>query len=161
MKQQGWTQVILKPAVSASAHGMLLITPERVQEGQVHLDHLLPTNDMLLQPFLSTVMSTHERSLIFLDGIFAHAVERTPELGLEPSMEDRLIEPQDDELHFARKTLALLPLTALYARVDLIHDEAGTLRLMELELVEPYLFLSLAPHTVQLFADAIARKAHQ
>jgi hypothetical protein len=52
-------------------------------------------------------------------------------------------------------------LTPLYARVDLLHDEAGTLHLMELELVEPYLFLSLAPHTVQLFADAIARKAHQ
>jgi hypothetical protein len=46
----------------------------------------------------------------------------------------------------------------LYARVDLIHDEAGTLRLMELELVEPALWFSLAPYAIQLFADAIARK---
>jgi hypothetical protein len=46
----------------------------------------------------------------------------------------------------------------MYARVDLIHDEAGILRLMELELVEPGLWLSLAPQTVRLFADAIAGK---
>jgi len=159
MAQHDWQKVVLKPAVSASAYATLLVTAETVQQGQSHLDHFLSTHDMLLQPFLSTVASSHERSLIFIDGECTHAIEREPALDLDPSAQDRLLAPQEDELLLARKILSLLPTLPLYARVDLIHDEAGTLRLMELELVEPGLWLSLAPHSVQLFADAIAKKA--
>jgi len=91
-------------------------------------------------------------------GEFTHAIERKPSLDLDPSAHSLLMTPQDDELLLAWRVLHLLPSPPLYARVDLIHDEAGTLRLMELELVEPALWLSFAPRSLQLFADAIARK---
>ncbi|MEO7019492.1 MAG: hypothetical protein ABI234_05020 [Ktedonobacteraceae bacterium] len=159
IEQYGWSKVVIKPAVSASAYATILVTAETIQQGQAHLNQFLTTSDMLLQPFLSTVVSSHERSLIFIDGECTHAIEREPALDLEPSAPDRLIAPQDDEILLSRRILSFLPLAPLYARVDLIHDEAGTLRLMELELVEPGLWLALAPHAVQLFADAIARKA--
>ncbi len=158
MEQHGWPKVVIKPAVSASAYATMVITTEMAQAGQAHLDQLLVTNDMLLQPFLATVTSSHERSLIFIDGTYTHAIEREPALDLEPDAQDQLIVPQEDELLLARNILDLLPTSPLYARVDLIHDEAGTLRLMELELVEPFLWLAHAPHAVQLFADALARK---
>lgn len=158
MEQQGWQKVVIKPAVSAGAHGTILVTAETIRHGQSHLDHFLSTHDMLIQPFLSTVISSRERSLIFIDGEFTHAIERKPALDLDPSARSCLMTPQDDELLLARRILRLLPCSPLYARVDLIHDEAGTLRLMELELVEPALWFSLAPHAIQLFADAIARK---
>lgn len=158
MMQHNWSRVILKPAVSASAHATLLITSESVEAGQAHLEQYLPGNDMLLQPFLSTVTSSRERSLIFIDGVFTHAIERAPALNLDASAEDRLITAQEDELSLSQRLLTLLPTQPLYARVDLIHDEAGMLRLMELELVEPGLWLALAPHAVEHFADAIARK---
>ncbi len=157
MKQHGWPKVIIKPAVSASAYATMLVTVATVQAGQAHLDQLLSTADMLLQPFLSTVTSSHERSLIFIAGQCTHAIERMPALDLDLSGQDRLIVPQEEELLLSRKILGLLPVAPLYARVDLIQDEAGTLCLMELELVEPGLWLAYAPHAVQLFADALAR----
>lgn len=134
------------------------MTIETIQYGQSHLDHFLSTHDMLVQPFLSTVISSRERSLIFIDGEFTHAVLRKPALNLDPSARCLLTTPQDDELLLAQRILRLLPSPSLYARVDLIHDEVGILRLMELELIEPALWFSLAPHAVQIFADAIARK---
>lgn len=158
MEQQDWQKVVIKPAVSAGAYATILVTAETIEHGQSHLDCFLSTHDMLIQPFLSTVISSHERSLIFIDGQFTHAIERKPALDLDPSAHHLLITPQDDELQLARRILHLLPSLPLYARVDLIHDEVGTLRLMELELVEPALWLSFASHCVQLFADAIARK---
>jgi hypothetical protein len=158
MEQQGWQEVVIKPAVSASAHATILVTTETMRDGQSHLDYFLSTHDMLVQPFLPTVISSRERSLIFIDGEFTHAVQRKPALNLDPSARCLLITPQDDELLLAQRILRFLPFRPLYARVDLIHDEVGTLRLMELELVEPALWFSLAPHAIQIFADAIARK---
>lgn len=158
MEQHHWPKVVIKPAVSASAYATILVTEETMQRGQAHLDQFLATSDMLLQPFLSTVASSHEHSLIFIDGQCTHAIERMPALDLASDTQDQLIAPQDDELRLSRRILALLPSSPLYARVDLIHDEAGTLRLMELELVEPGLWLASAPHAVQRFADAIVRK---
>ena len=158
MEQHGWPKVVIKPAVSASAYATMLVTEEAVRAGQTHLDQLLVTDDMLLQPFLSTVTSSHERSLIFIDRICTHTIERGPALNLDPDAQNRLIVAREDELLLARKILDLLPVSPLYARVDLIHDEADVLRLMELELVEPYLWLAHAPHSIQLFADALARK---
>jgi hypothetical protein len=160
MAQHGWQEVVIKPAVSASAYATILVTAGDVQGGQSHLDHFLSTHDMLIQPFLSTVVSSRERSLIFIDGECTHAIERMPALDLEPSAQDRLITPQAEELLLARKILRLLPVPPMYARIDLIHDEGGDLRLMELELVEPGLWLSFTPYSVQLFADAIARKVN-
>lgn len=160
MKHYHWEKVVVKPAVSASAYATVLVAGASAQQGQAHLDQFLPAHDMLLQPFLETVTSLHERSLIFIDGEFTHAIERKPALDLDPSARDRLIEPQEEEWLLARRILGLLPARPLYARVDLIPEEAGTFCLMELELVEPALWLSFAPHSVQLFADAIAKKAH-
>lgn len=159
ISQQGWRKAIIKPAVSASAYATLLVTAETMQLSQSHLDRLLTTHDMLLQPFIETVTSSHERSLVYIESEFTHAVERKPALNLEPSAEERLVTPEEDELLLAQKILGMLPSPPLYARVDLIHDEAGALRLMELELVEPTLWLRLAPHAVQRFADAIAKRA--
>lgn len=158
MARQGWPEVVIKPAISASSYATILVTEENVQSGQEHLHRFLASTDMLLQPFLKTVTSSRERSLIFIDGVCTHAVERVPTLGLALDEQDRLIPPQADELRLAQIILNLLPVAPLYARVDLIHDGDRMLRLMELELVEPGLWLALAPHAVQLFAEAIARK---
>jgi O-ureido-D-serine cyclo-ligase len=46
----------------------------------------------------------------------------------------------------------------LYARVDLIHDGAGTPRLLELELCEPSLFFAHAPGSAERFASLLAKR---
>ncbi|MBO0789580.1 MAG: hypothetical protein J2P36_01345 [Ktedonobacteraceae bacterium] len=158
MGEHGWQKVVIKPTVSAGAYATILATEETVALGQAHLEQYLPNRDMLVQPFLSTVTSVYERSLIFIDGELTHAVKRVPALGLATGEEVALIEPQADEVALALNVLQVLTLPLLYARVDLIRDEEGTVRLMELELVEPDLWLGLVPHVVECFAHAIINK---
>jgi hypothetical protein len=78
MQEQCWSEVVIKPAVSAEAYGTILIKEEMLNEGQLYLDHMVSLQDMLIQPFLSTVLSSGELSLMFIDGAFTHAVIRPP-----------------------------------------------------------------------------------
>ena len=158
MAEHDWHRVVIKPAVSASAFATILISEDSVVNGQSHLNKFLTTRDMLLQPYISTVATTRERSLVYIDGEFTHAVERSSALDQRPTKNDQLVIPDTHELVFAGRVLDALPVLPLYARVDLIRDDASALCLMELELVEPTLWLHLAPHAVELFAEAIARR---
>ena len=66
-------------------------------------------------------------------------------------------EPSNAEREVAQRALAAIPFESplLYARVDLIHDESGAPRLLELELTEPSVFLGHAPGSAERFARAI------
>ncbi|HVX05690.1 MAG TPA: hypothetical protein VHA71_11300, partial [Rhodanobacteraceae bacterium] len=69
--------------------------------------------------------------------------------------------PGADELAVARRAIAAIPFRQplLYARVDLIRDDAGAPRLLELELVEPSVFAANADGVAGRFAGAIMRRA--
>jgi len=67
------------------------------------------------------------------------------------------VAPKPAEIALAHAALAAAPGPVLYARVDMIHDQSGHPLLSELELIEPYLALQLAPDAASQFADAIAR----
>jgi hypothetical protein len=158
MAEHNWQKVVIKPAISAGSYATILVTNETIPQGQSHLDQFLLTRDMLIQPFLPTITSVYERSLIFIDGAFTHAVQRVPALGLDPNGEVVPITPHDAEMEVALKALEAVSSSVLYARVDLIRDEESVVRLMELELVEPDLWLAFAPHATDRFANALVRK---
>jgi O-ureido-D-serine cyclo-ligase len=69
--------------------------------------------------------------------------------------------PSADEIAIATRTLAAIPFPKplLYARVDLIHDDDGSPRVLELELTEPSLFFDHAPGSAERFARAIIERA--
>lgn len=172
MQQNGWSEVVIKPAVSAEAYGTILIKEEDAAiEGQLYLDHMLTLHDMLVQPFLPTVLNRGERSVICIDGEITHAVLRPPIHAVSRSSEtdadqadlseEKLIVPQEEELYVARKIIDLLPSPALYARFDLVPDMNGRPCVMEVELVEPGLWLDWVPAAAERFADAIAREVQQ
>lgn len=160
MAEQGWQRVVVKPVVSASAYATVLVADESLHKGQAHLDKLLAQRDMIIQPFISSVETSGERSLMFIDGQFTHAVRRTFPLGPNHDGQEksRLVEATRTEIGFAANVLQAAGHTTLYARVDVVRDEAGALCLMELELVEPSLFLQLAPEAVERLAGAIAER---
>ncbi|GER90334.1 hypothetical protein KDW_44960 [Dictyobacter vulcani] len=161
MQEQNWSEVVIKPAVSASAFETLHVKEETLAQGQQLLERMLATHDMLIQPFFPTVISPGERSLICIDGEITHAVRRQPALAAKQDasiLQEALVIAQEDEYRFAQNILAQLPVAPLYARIDIIRDENNRLYLMELELVEPGLWLEFAPHAVERFADAIASK---
>ncbi len=154
LDRQGWDDVVIKPTVSADSFGTMRLDRANLGEAQVRLDALLRTDDIMLQPFLQSVAESGERSLIFVDGELTHALRRGDVFG-EMLRAPELIEPTPEEVALARSALAEVRQPYLYARVDLISPGDEPPILMELELVEPSLFLPLAPQAADRLADRI------
>ncbi len=157
----GWEEVVVKPAVSADSFATLRATREAIAAAQAHLDAHLPQRDMLVQRYLPAVVEPGEHSLIFLDGKYSHAVRKRSLFlgGRHAGPEGIPVHAGEDERAAGERILgACCSATPLYARVDLVRDAGGTPCLMELELVEPSLFLAARPAAaVELVAGLEAR----
>ncbi len=77
---RGWRNVVLKPARGVASHNVTLVRGNLAAQeaGQVRLDSMLQTEDVLVQPYLDAVASYGERALIFLGGRYSHAVVKKP-----------------------------------------------------------------------------------
>lgn len=124
----------------------------------------------MVQPYLSGIDATGERALQFYGGRLLHASRKgavltpgTPYDADKVAHPDlRPHEPTDAETAVAERALAAVPGGAselLYARVDVVDGEDGRPCVMELELIEPNLFLWLHPQSVPDVAKAIVRAA--
>jgi len=161
MEARGWEAVVLKPAVSADSFATLRAEREQPAEAQRHLDEHLPTRDMLVQAYLPTVVEPGERCLIAIDGRVSHAVRKRSLFlgGRHAGPEGISVLPAADELSAARRILGQLgPRPPLYARIDLLRDETGLPRLMELELVEPSLFFKQGPGSAERLVKALEKR---
>lgn len=151
-----WTEVVIKPAISAGAHRTARFQAAD-PAAQTHLEGLAAEGDALLQPYLPSVEGYGERSFLYFGGRFSHAVLRTQALtegvGIERTMQR--VEPTAAELALGEQVLAALPHPAVYARVDLAPDAEGRPLLMEVELIEPRLFLQECPEAADRFAEAL------
>ena len=153
------TEVVIKPAVSGGAQGTLRIDPRDPRAG-AHLSALLQFGEALVQPFVSAVRAG-EVSLVYLQGVFSHAVLKTPAAG-DYRVQVRyggtvaVHEPTPGELALGTMALNALPQPALYARIDMVGGEEP--RLMEAELIEPELFLPLARGAAARYADSLAAR---
>jgi hypothetical protein len=128
-------------------------------EGQAHATGLLEEQDVLVQPYLSSVREYPERALVFIDGAYSHAASKTPFQALLPAGEagEAPVVATGEEIETATKAMAAVPGRVLYGRVDLVRDAAGAPVVIELELIEPSLFLGMHPSAATAFADAIVR----
>jgi glutathione synthase/RimK-type ligase-like ATP-grasp enzyme len=164
LAERGWTDAVVKPAVSAGARDTLRVRgPGDIPAARALVERVLPHKDMMVQPYLASVESYGERSILFLGGEHTHAIKRPPALSGDPGYDATAAEPApsaEDERAFARQVLAATGFELLYARVDVARDERGGLRLMELEVTEPNLFLRQGgPRAVEHLANAIVHKA--
>lgn len=156
----GCEQLVVKPPVSASATGTFLLNP-----GDPMPDEAAGRR-MLVQPFMASIAAEGEYSLMLFDGRFSHAILKTPKSGdfrVQPHLggTERACEPPPGAEALARAALAAAPAEAVYARVDMVADDAGSLRIMELELIEPALWLEHAPDGGAGFASAVRRAVEQ
>lgn len=160
LDQHGWTKGILKPVVGLSTFGVRKI--ERNQTDiQAHFQTMLETSDVLLQPFIETVHERGERALVFLGGEYSHTIRKSAFQPLAQAGEagETLEQPDEVELQLARQVLAEVKKPVAFARVDLIRDASGRDLLMELELVEPSLYLNMFPQAISKFADTLCQLA--
>jgi hypothetical protein len=127
---------------------------------QAETERTLIDGDVIMQPYLRSVEDLGERSLVFVDGELTHAVRR-PAAHAPGGEHEELLELvllTEEERSVARSALQALGEPALYARVDLVRDDLGLARLLELELIEPALFFGLAPHAAERMARAISAR---
>ena len=156
LARRGWKKVVLKPAVSAGSHRTMLCDEQNRAEGRAHLAAIVASGDALVQPYNPVVEGYGERSMIVLDGELTHAVRKRPAFGAagtgvaaafvpgQPLLENADVDPAvpaEDERETALEILRTAGVSPLYARVDLLRELDGRPVLMELELVEPSLFL--------------------
>jgi hypothetical protein len=123
--------------------------------------------DVLVQPYLDAVDGEEaETALIFLDGELSHAMRKGPLLALDrpplragwaPETMSRC-SAAADVAALGRRVHGLVEERfgrPLYARVDVLRDAAGAPAVLEVELVEPSLFLDFVPGTAEALASAI------
>jgi O-ureido-D-serine cyclo-ligase len=162
--------IVVKPAVGAGSRDAQRHARGNRDAIIAHIQRMLDRKrSVLLQPYLESVDEHGETALLFFEGAFSHAIRKGPLLkrgagsttGLyaEETIEPRT--PSADELAVAKDALAAMPFgqTLLYARVDLIRDDVGAPRLLELELVEPSVFAANADGVAERFAQAILQRA--
>jgi glutathione synthase/RimK-type ligase-like ATP-grasp enzyme len=157
MRATGWGEVVIKPAVDGGARLALKADAGDARAAQ-HLGRLVESGDTIVQPYASGV-EHGEVSMFFFGGELSHAVRKVPKAGdyrvqaMHGGVEEHH-EPSEAEIDLARSAMALAPDRLVYARVDCI-DVDGEPTLMELELVEPDLFLRMSPGSHERFVDAV------
>jgi glutathione synthase/RimK-type ligase-like ATP-grasp enzyme len=153
----GTDRLIVKPRVSAGAFQTIRWSP-----GSALADG--PDRAAMIQPYLPDIEQGGEPSLIYLGGVFSHAVSKRPRPGdfrVQPEYDSAIAayEPLPDELAAAEAAVKAAGAALLYARVDLVRDLDGTPVLMELELVEPDLYLEYHAAAPGRFARAVKAAA--
>ena len=162
-------EFVVKPSIGAGSRDAQRYARGERDTALAHARRLLEADrSVLLQPYLGRVDAHGETALIFFAGTFSHAIRKGPLLkrGEGPTRALFATEhitartPSADEIAVAERTLRAMPFgELLYARVDLIHDDDGTPRVLELELTEPSLFFAHASGSANRFAQAIIDRA--
>jgi len=159
LAEQGWEGAVVKPVVDLGAKNLHRVRMDH-EENQVALESVLRRHDAMVQPFLPSLEEQGETSLIHIEGELTHAVRKRPASGDFRVQSiwggtSEQIEPDADQVELAEQAIARLDETALYARVDLVEGLDGLPCLIELEMIEPNLYLGSHPPAADRLADAV------
>lgn len=145
VQSSGWTDPILKPAISGGGRHTYKLTKKKLAEVSDTYSKLIQHESMLLQEFQRNVVEKGELTLMVFDGKYSHAVLKKAKSGDFRVQDDfggtvHVYEPTTEEIAFAEKVVSVCDPTPLQARVDFIWDNEGKLCVSELELIEPELW---------------------
>ncbi len=166
VRARGFARAVLKPTLSANAHRTVLFDAADAPTHEAHFRSIVANGSAMVQPFFEEVREPGEWALVFFDGQFSHALRKIAKTGdfrvqtdhggtvaFEPSPPKDLVSQALRALDAVRDGEPY----PLYARVDgVVRD--GLLYVMELELVEPELFLRAHPEAPARFAEAVERR---
>ena len=150
----GAEQLIVKPTVSGGAWRTLRLSPGQPLDAA-------PKGSAMIQPYLPTIETAGETSLLFFGGVFSHAVNKRP-VGGDFRIQVQfgglyapVADPPAAAMALAKQVLAAIDEPLLYARIDMVPDADGNWLLMEAELIEPDMYLDHAPDVGMGFARAV------
>lgn len=171
---------VVKPAISAGSADTGRYTSTDADSRRLAIKHaqrlLQAGRTVMVQRYMPEIDTYGESALVFLHGEYSHAIHKGAMLVGEDTGDDQSYtreamqpwQPSEQEIKAAQDILTevrrLIPGRSgtsrplLYARVDLVIRGEQTPLLMELELVEPSLYASLAPGALDRVASAILRE---
>jgi glutathione synthase/RimK-type ligase-like ATP-grasp enzyme len=161
--EPGSSHVIVKPAVGVGSFGVMrLPLGGRVQEA---VAELAAEGDVLVQPYVPSIESEGEISTVIIDGKVSHAVAKTPAVGdyrvqAHHGGHNARIGTSAELNLLASRVVAALPASPAYGRIDTVKVNGGH-HLLELELIEPSLFLGYAPGAAEQLAGVIAARCDE
>jgi glutathione synthase/RimK-type ligase-like ATP-grasp enzyme len=161
----GAGELVLKPQVGANAEGARRVSGSATREEAAAAHAYYRDRPLLVQPFVPSVTTEGEYSLFYFDGALSHAVLKTPRAADFRVQEEhggvvRPVQPDEPLREAGASALRALGDAPLYARADLVRAPGGSAAwLMELELVEPSLYLRMDPEAPERFAAALDRRA--
>lgn len=152
-------EIVVKPQVGAGSIGTVRLKRNAWSEADLIGG---PKGAAMIQPFLRAIETEGERSLFWFGGVFSHAIRKVPQSGdwlANIPGKTRFVAdaPPSAALETAEAARARAPKDLLYVRIDLVLSDDGKWRVIEIEAIEPYLFLDFAPEGADFFVDAVAR----
>ena len=159
-ESHGWSRIVIKPTVSAGSFGTRAfgLCKGEAAAAQSFLDEMITQREMMIQRYIPSVDTVGETALIIIDGELTHAIEKRPRFD-DQDEEVYLREFISDEMDdIAIKVINAANKDHLYARVDVIPDDDGSLMLSELEMLEPSLFFPYCERAVEVFVRGVEKR---
>lgn len=157
-------EVVIKPVISGTAQGAFRLDRREARAQATEIEAYYAKRPLMMQPFQKNVISEGEYSLFYFNGAYSHCVLKVPKAGDFRVQEEhggdiRPVVAEPALLAAGQTTMVAIEGTPLYARADFVRRDDGDFRIMELELVEPSLYLRMDPGAPDRFADAIVARA--
>lgn len=153
------SKLIVKPCVSGGAKNTFKVNEDNVTEVNQKLNLLIQDEDFIIQPFLPEILESGEWSFIFFNGVYSHSLIKQAKPGdfrVQPAHGGSVHpqKPTEELIAKAQQYVKLFAKDCLYARVDGTFVN-GEFLLMELELIEPFLFLNTEPENYERYYKAL------
>ena len=154
-------KIVIKPAMSASGRDTyLLSSSDRKSIIKVSGVILRSNKDLVLQSYISSIETEGEKSTVVIDGAIVYSIQKTPAAGNFLVHEHhggvyKEAQVTTKEQGFIHKLINTFEVPPVYMRVDYLRDKSGKSILLEVELIEPNLYLSRSEQVLQALTTKI------
>ncbi|MGH8221609.1 MAG: ATP-grasp domain-containing protein [Woeseiaceae bacterium] len=151
--------LIIKPVVSTNATDTFLLEPPVAAGLRHRLLAAFASRACVVQPFIDNIRKEGEYSLFYFGRTYSHAIRKLPRAGDFRVQEEHgaailPVEADADMRTAGDRILRLVDPEPVYCRCDFVRDGDGRCLLMELELIEPSMYLRMHPQAPRRFAEA-------
>lgn len=161
MSENGWHQAVVKPCVSGGAWHTYRVDSSNAAEIAQTIAPVLARQALILQPFMQSIVESGEDTLMVLNGQYTHAVRKRAKKGDFRVQDDwggtvETYTPEPAQIRLAEQAMAAVSPVPVYGRADMVRDAEGRWAIMELELLEPELWIRYHEASAEPFAEGIA-----
>ncbi|MBT8047286.1 MAG: hypothetical protein HKO99_02180 [Xanthomonadales bacterium] len=162
-EQLACEDLVIKPVVGANGDKAFRVSAADALERREAISRCFDNRRALVQRFMPHILDEGEYSLFYFNGAFSHAILKVPAPSEFRSQEERgadvqPVAPEKRLLQCGQRALKAIAETPLYARIDFVRNDNGDFVIMELELIEPSMYLRTDPGAPMRFARAIDQR---